>query len=74
MSLTVITTQLGAIGVALTPSRIRSDNADIFRYAVLGNLDGIKTLFQQGLAFPHDVDFSSGIAALNVSFPSIMRW
>jgi hypothetical protein len=73
MSLTITTTPLGALGLALTPSRIRSDDADIFRYAIRGNLDGIKTLFQQGLASPHDVNFSRGIAALNVSVPYIMR-
>lgn len=42
--------------------------AEIFNYAKLGNLDGIKSLFEGGLASPHDVQYDSGITALHVSF------
>jgi hypothetical protein len=42
-------------------------NASVFTFAVLGNLDGIKSLFNKGLASPYDVCVSNGRTALHVS-------
>lgn len=53
--------------VSLSLPRVIEGNADIMRFAVSGNLDGIKSLFKQGLASPYDVVFSTGRTALHVS-------
>jgi hypothetical protein len=42
-------------------------NADIFTYSVLGDVDKLKNLFNDGLASPNDVHFDSGVKALHLA-------
>lgn len=53
--------------MSLSLPRVLQGNSDIFRFAVRGNLEGIKSLFEQGLASPYDVAFSTCRTALHVS-------
>ena len=43
----------------------------IFRFASCGNIDGIQTLFSQGLASPFDGDNDDGKTALHASTSSL---
>lgn len=67
ISVMVATTPLAGPVVSLKVQRTVPGDADIFTYARLGNVDKIKTLFEQGLASPHDVSFQSGITPMHVS-------
>ena len=42
-------------------------NADVFTYAMLGDVDQLKHLFNNGLAPPNDVNFDSGVTALPIA-------
>ena len=53
--------------VSLSMPRAIPDNAPILFFAVQGNLEGIRSLFDQGLASPYDVGISNGRTALHVS-------
>jgi hypothetical protein len=46
--------------------RLCSPKADIFVFAATGNVDGIKTLFQRGLASPMDLECKNGLSPLHV--------
>lgn len=60
-------TPLAGPVASLKVQRTVPGSADIFTFAKLGNVDGIRTLFENGLASPHDVHFESGITPLHVS-------
>lgn len=60
------TSDLQAPELRIRVPRVRPRQSDIFNMARLGDVDGLKTLFEKGLASPYDVD-SSGITALHVS-------
>ncbi len=55
--------------VSLHMPRVVESNADVFTFAVQGNISGLKNLFKSGLASPFDVAASNGRTALHVSFP-----
>lgn len=42
-------------------------NASVFTFAMLGSLDGMKSLFSKGLTSPYYVCISNGRTALHVS-------
>jgi hypothetical protein len=69
ISLMISTTPLAGPVVSLKTQRTVSGDAEIFLCAKTGNINKIKYLFQNGLASPHDVSFSSGITALHVCVP-----
>jgi hypothetical protein len=66
VSLMISTTPLAGPVVSLKTQRTVSGDADIFTCAKTGDINKMKYLFQNGLASPHDVSFSSGITALHV--------
>ena len=53
--------------ITLRACRVVSDSEIIFRYAIDGNLRGIKMLFDAGSASAYDVDASTGTSALVVN-------
>ena len=53
--------------ISLSMPRVIDGNADIFSFAVQGDLNGIISLFSQGLASPYDVASSTGRSPLHVS-------
>jgi hypothetical protein len=53
--------------ISLSVPRVIPDDGPILSFAVQGNLDGIKSLFSQGIASPYDVGFNNGRTALHVS-------
>ena len=55
---------------SLKVQRTVPGSADIFTFTKLGDVDGIRTLFEKGLASPHDVQFDSGITPLHVGISS----
>ena len=52
--------------MSLTVPRVIPDDSPILSFAVQGNLEGIKSLFSQGIASPYDVGLSNGRTALHV--------
>ena len=57
----------GGPRVALSLPRVVPDNAEIFSCAVRGDLDGMKSLFERGLASPFDIGIGTGRSPLHVS-------
>ena len=53
--------------ISLNMPRVIPDESPVLSFAVQGNLEGIISLFKQGLASPFDVGFSNGRTALHVS-------
>jgi hypothetical protein len=53
--------------------RLCSSNADIFLFAKTGNVGGIKALFQRGLASPMDLEYRTGVSALHVRNPMLLK-
>jgi hypothetical protein len=51
----------------LNVSRVVWDQAEIFWHSINGNIDGIKALFDAGLASPNDVAFEDNYSPLLVS-------
>ncbi len=49
-----------------TPRRV-PDTAQSISFALTGNIDSLKYLFSQGLAFPRDVGDSRGFSLMRVS-------
>ena len=63
-----LTTQsLGEISGSLKVQRIVPDGSEAFRLAQLGSVDGLKSLFRQGLASPFDVTVN-GLSLIRVRF------
>jgi hypothetical protein len=62
-------TPLAGPVASLKVQRTVPGNSDIFNFAKLGDMNGIKDLFDNGLASPHDVQFDSGITPLHVRLP-----
>lgn len=54
-------------GMSLNVPRVIPDDSPVLSFAVQGNLDAIRSLFNQGLASPYDVGLSNGRTALHVS-------
>lgn len=69
ISLMISTTPLAGPVISLKTQRTVLGDSDIFECAKTGNINKMKYLFQNGLASPHDVSFSSGITALHVCVP-----
>jgi hypothetical protein len=59
-------TPLAGPVASLKVQRTVPGNADIFNFTKQGNVVGIRTLFENGLASPFDVQFDSGVTALHV--------
>jgi hypothetical protein len=52
---------------SLRTTRVVADHAEIMNLAKSGSVDGVKLLFQRGLASPNDVNSSCGVPILSVS-------
>ena len=65
-STTIIVPSLHSWNITLRVCRVVPDSAIIFRFALDGNLQGMRMLFDAGSASAHDVDASTGISALLV--------
>jgi hypothetical protein len=70
VSFMMTVTPLAGPVASLKVQRTVPGSADIFTFAKLGDVDGIRTLFENGLASPHDVHFDSGITPLHVGTSS----
>ena len=53
--------------ISLSMPQVVTDNSEVFVCAVQGNLDGMRSLFEQGAASPLDVGVGTGRTALHVS-------
>ena len=62
---------MGEPKLLLRLPRVIHWGSDIFKFAKRGNINGIKTLFSQGLASPFDVDDDDGETALHASTSSL---
>lgn len=60
-------TRIGPQKMLLNVARVVSPDSDIFTFAQQGYTDGIRMLFEQGMASPFDVSAANGRSALNVS-------
>jgi ankyrin repeat protein len=54
--------------MVLRAPRIVADDAQILRYATVGDIEGIQRLMSDGLASPGDVGASYGMTALHIAF------
>ena len=52
--------------VSLKMPRVVASNAEIFRLVVIGDVEGIKCLFEQGKASPNDIEQYGGTSVLQV--------
>ncbi len=66
ISFVLSTTPLAGPVASLKVSRTVPGNSAIFEYAKRGDIIKMRSLFEGGLASPHDVQFESGITALHV--------
>ena len=57
----------GSPSVSLQVPRIRPDTSKIFHLATAGDIGGMKTMFERGLASPNDVSYRFGYSVLHVS-------
>lgn len=57
----------------LSMARIRPHNSRIFSWSESGNIQGLKYLFQNGLASPFDISAQTGDQPLHVKFSVISR-
>ena len=55
--------------IVLRMPKVRPANSDVFYFACTGNTDGMRYLFQSGLASPDDVEHGTGISALHAGRP-----
>jgi hypothetical protein len=60
-------TPLAGPVVDLKFQRIVPGDADIFRYAMLGDIEKLESLFINGLASPNDVHAESGVTAIHLA-------
>ena len=73
ISTTIVAHSLQSCNITLRACRVVPDSAMIFRYAMDGNLQGIRMLFDEGTASPYDVDASTRTSALVVSLYSVLQ-
>ncbi|KAL9087742.1 MAG: hypothetical protein Q9165_006509 [Trypethelium subeluteriae] len=66
-TLLLTTTPLAGPVASLKVQRTVPGSSDIFKVAMVGDVDGIRRLFENGLASPHDVQFESGVTPLHVA-------
>ena len=57
----------GSPSVSLQIPRIRPDTSKIFHLATAGDIEGMKSMFERGLASPNDVSYTFGYSVLHVS-------
>ena len=57
----------GSPSVSLQMPRIRPDTSKIFHLATAGDIGGMKSMFERGLASPNDVSYTFGYSVLHVS-------
>ena len=65
MSYALFATRASGPQMALSTARIISGNSDIFRQAMQGNIEGVKSLFNEGLASPYDTASNYGYTSLH---------
>lgn len=61
-----ISTPYGGMDACLKSIRVVPDNADIMRFAKAGDIDGVKSMIQKGLASPLDVNATWNVPVLSV--------
>ncbi|MCJ1359819.1 MAG: hypothetical protein MMC33_009822 [Icmadophila ericetorum] len=64
----VINDLAGTVNLSLTVTRIIPAGSDIFRFAYLDDVNGLKYLFSRGLASPNDIDFLGQSALYNALY------
>ena len=57
----------GSPSVSLQMPRIRPDTSKIFHLATAGDIGGMQSMFERGLASPNDVSYTFGYSVLHVS-------
>ena len=57
----------GSPSVSLQIPRIRPDTSKIFHLATAGDIGGMQSMFERGLASPNDVSYTFGYSVLHVS-------
>jgi hypothetical protein len=67
ISFSLSMTYMSGPQVSLRMPRVVGTNARVFHFAVQGDLIGMKNLFRDGLASPHDVGAGNGRTPLHVS-------
>ena len=67
VSSVILSNSLSGPQLSLVMPRVVSHTSEIFFYAMSGNIEGIKSLFEKGLAAPSDVNNTWGYSALHVS-------
>ena len=67
VSLMLAMTPLAGPVASLKVRRTVPGTAKLFKLAQSGDVEKLKSLFEKGLASPHDVHFESGVTALHVS-------
>ena len=65
--LTIGVQESGCLNATLKMPRIVPDNADIMQFAKVGNLSNVRSLIEQNLASPLDVNSSWDVPVLSVS-------
>ena len=53
--------------ISIRAPRLVAPNADIFAFAIKGNIQGLRMLFQRGEASPFDINALNGRSALNLA-------
>ncbi|KAF6226103.1 hypothetical protein HO133_008968 [Letharia lupina] len=71
-STTIVVPSLHSWNITLRVCRVVPDSAIIFRFALDGNLQGMKMLFDAGSASAHDVDASTGTSPMDVACGRIL--
>ena len=66
VTLMMTVTPLAGPIASIKVQRTVPGSSAIFTYAKLGNEDGIRSLFENGSASPHDLDSDSGVTPLHV--------
>ena len=74
ISLALSSVALAGPDAKLRTQRTVPGDADLFRYAKIGDVDKMRMLFESGLASPDDVHYESGVTALHVRCPSSYRF
>ena len=58
--------RVGSPSVSLQMPRIRPDTSKIFHLATAGDIGGMQSMFERGLASPNDVSYTFGYSVLHV--------
>ena len=64
--MSLVNTSLNEIHASLKVQRVVPDGADVFRLTRVDDVEGLKRLFCEGLASPHDIHSQTGENPLSV--------